>query len=187
MKSTTVILMMVCLILSVAVSPGWAEKVLWDVISAGGIVGSNSTDYRLSGSVGQTGVELLEGSAFDVYSGFWNPWLIDQLGTEFRGVIDRPTTFRLSQIYPNPFARRTGIRYEVPSTGRVTVEIYDLQGRRVRFLVDEIHQPGYYLIPWDGRDATGRDLSSGIYLCRMKASAAGVTRYAGSKKLLLLK
>ena len=68
-----------------------------------------------------------------------------------------------------------------------TVEIYDLQGRRVRVLVDGIHDPGYYLIPWDGRDAAGHDLGSGIYLCRLKARAAGITRYSASKQMLLLK
>ena len=53
-----------------------ADRVSWDVIAAGGVIGSSSSNYRVSASVGQTGVDLLTGTSYRTYSGFWNPLVI---------------------------------------------------------------------------------------------------------------
>jgi len=72
------------LILSIcAFQPARAEKVFWDTISSGGVISSGSGSHLISSSVGQAGVGVLEGTSFRVYSGFWNPWLIGQVGTGF--------------------------------------------------------------------------------------------------------
>ena len=168
-------------------SRGWADQVFWDVVASGGIVGSNSGSYIMSGSVGQTGIVLAGGAAYRIYSGFWTPWLIDQVEVEKIEWQNLPKTYQLSQNYPNPFNNQTAIHYAVPSMSRVTVEIYDLVGHRVRLLTDTAHQPGYYLTRWDGKDGSGRFAGSGIYLCRMSVRASEGSGFSQTKQVLLLR
>lgn len=164
-----------------------ADRVSWDVIAAGGVIGSSSTNYRVSASVGQTGVDLLTGVTYRVYSGFWNPWLIGLVGAEDPGGLTLPSTYQLSQNHPNPFGAETIIPYAVPKLSQVTMEIYNLRGQRVRLLTDAVQQPGYHFIRWDGRNAGGGEVASGIYLCRMTARAAAGATYVNSRELLLVR
>ena len=89
--------------------------------------------------------------------------------------------FALEQNYPNPFNPTTQIRFDLPAAGRVELKVYDILGHEVRTLVDGIRPAGSYSVTWDGRDATGKTVSSGIYLCRLKS---GVLQQ--SMKMLLL-
>ena len=72
---------------------------------------------------------------------------------------------------PNPFAASTSIRFELSKPAHVTLTIYNLLGREVRVLVDEIHGPGRYTRIWNGTDGDGRTMPSGVYLYRMTAGA----------------
>jgi len=87
-------------------------------------------------------------------------------------------SFSVLQNYPNPFNPSTTIVYEIPSSGRVRLQIVDLLGRVLRDLRDQIVTAGRYEIRWDGTDATGRHLSSGIYIA--------VVRYENTVKTLKL-
>ncbi|MBN2414639.1 T9SS type A sorting domain-containing protein [bacterium] len=78
-------------------------------------------------------------------------------------------TFILAQNYPNPFNAGTSIEYFVTRKSRVTVTIYNLNGRRIRTLSDREQDPGGYTLFWDGKDAEGNDTSSGTYLCRISS------------------
>ncbi len=89
---------------------------------------------------------------------------------------DLPRTFALEQNYPNPFNPTTSIAYEVSVPGRVTVAVYDVLGRRVRTLAQGPHEAGTYRVTWDGRDASGAPVASGVYLYRMTAGAFVQTR-----------
>ncbi len=71
--------------------------------------------------------------------------------------------------YPNPFNPETEVRYEVARVGRVRVEVYNLLGVRIASLVDEEQVPGSYRVRWDGRDELGRQVGSGVYICRLAA------------------
>ena len=94
-----------------------------------------------------------------------------------------PEKFNLGQNVPNPFNPKTTIRYEVPAGGgHVAIEIYDVSGRLVRTLVDREETEGAHEVAWDGRDAQGRELPSGVYFYRMRAPGVETT-----KKALLLK
>jgi hypothetical protein len=93
-----------------------------------------------------------------------------------------PDAYALGQNYPNPFNPETQIGYQLPEAGDVSVVIYNLLGQEVRALVQERQEAGFYRVVWDGRDARGRSVSSGVYLARM---ASG--RFSGVKKMLLLK
>ncbi len=97
-----------------------------------------------------------------------------------------PRAFALSQNYPNPFNPSTTIGYQVPErVGEgvdVTLDVYDLRGRKVRTLINTMQAPGQYSVRWNGRSDTGEELSSGIYLYRLKAGDFKQTR-----RMLLLK
>lgn len=75
--------------------------------------------------------------------------------------------------HPNPFNPRTLITFEVPVSAHVQVSVYDLAGRLVRTLVDEMKPTGTHEVSWDGLDSHGRPVSSGVYLGRMNAGGNG--------------
>ena len=94
-----------------------------------------------------------------------------------------PTTFGLGEAYPNPFNPVTTIPYFVPSPGGVvTLDIYDVQGRRVTQLVNNHQEPGAHTVDWHGKNSQGHGVSSGTYFIRMTAPG-----YQQTQKLLLLK
>ncbi len=90
--------------------------------------------------------------------------------------------FRRSSNHPNPFNAETLLRYAVPETQRVRLTIYDVLGRPVRTLVDEVRPMGVHKVVWDGRDGHGRLVASGIYLYRLQTPKSSHTR-----KMILLR
>jgi hypothetical protein len=72
-------------------------------------------------------------------------------------------------IYPNPFTDRVTIGYSIAEKGRTLVEVFDLTGRRVSILQDAIQEAGTYELQWDATDASGQQVISGIYLCRIQS------------------
>jgi predicted outer membrane repeat protein len=99
------------------------------------------------------------------------------------GDLPVPESFALHQNTPNPFNPTTVIRYDVPAGGgRVTLRIYDVAGRLIRTLVDRNVTPGHKSVTWDGKDARGNQVSSGIYFYRLVAGNATFT-----KKMVFLK
>ena len=93
-----------------------------------------------------------------------------------------PSTFALHQNYPNPFNPVTTIQYDIPDNGPVTIIIYDLTGRKIKTLVNQISTPGRYSIIWNGTNDFGKSISSGMYFYRMEAPG-----FKSVKKLMLLK
>jgi hypothetical protein len=83
---------------------------------------------------------------------------------------------------PNPFNPRTAIAYLLPTQVRTRLAIYDIEGRLVRTLVDEVQGAGRHRVEWDGRDTRGRLASTGIYLSCLEAG--GEVRFG---KLVLVK
>jgi len=93
-----------------------------------------------------------------------------------------PRTTALMQNFPNPFNTVTEITYTVAEQNHVTLNIYDSVGRLVRVLVNEHTDAGQYRVTWNGKDDSGAQLPSGIYLSRLVCGS-----FAESKKMLLLK
>lgn len=98
------------------------------------------------------------------------------------GVGDQPRVFALHQNYPNPFNPMTRIAYSVKDACHMSVKIYDISGRLIRVLVDSAVPAGRYEVVWDGRDAGGRTVASGIYFYRLDAGSFRQTR-----KMVLLR
>ncbi|RPI18178.1 MAG: T9SS C-terminal target domain-containing protein [Ignavibacteriae bacterium] len=88
-----------------------------------------------------------------------------------------PAVFSLMQNYPNPFNPATTIEYAVPITSLVRITLYDMLGREVKVLVNELKQPGTHSIAF-----TSDGLSSGVYFYRLESGSIIQT-----KKLVLLK
>jgi hypothetical protein len=89
---------------------------------------------------------------------------------------------RLLPNRPNPFNPLTEIRFELNAAAQARVSVYDLQGRLVRQLVDQMYPAGLHSVIWDGKDSYGRGVSSGSYLYRMEAGAVHEER-----KMLLVR
>jgi hypothetical protein len=83
---------------------------------------------------------------------------------------------RLAAIVPNPFNPRTTIQLEIFETGRTRVDIFDLRGRRLATLLDEDLDPGTQQVVWDGTDASGSPVASGIYVARLEHGETVATR-----------
>jgi predicted esterase len=88
-----------------------------------------------------------------------------------------PREYSLRQNYPNPFNPATTIGYQLPHAGRVSLIVYDVLGREVAMLVNEVKQPGTHTVQWD---ATGEP--TGIYFYRLQAGS-----FAETKKLVVVK
>lgn len=89
-----------------------------------------------------------------------------------------PDKFLVKQNYPNPFGDKTTIKFGLPNKNRVTVEIFDILGRRVRTLAsDEVYPAGFHEIPWNPSQ-----LASGVYLYRVRTQDKAIT-----KKLTFIK
>jgi hypothetical protein len=100
------------------------------------------------------------------------------------GVGEQPARLSLGQNFPNPFNPTTTLSFTVPAdAGRVTLTVHGVTGQVVRTLVDTDGLPaGPHTAVWDGRDADGHAVSSGVYFARL--SAGGHTR---ATKMALLK
>ncbi|MBT6625382.1 MAG: T9SS type A sorting domain-containing protein, partial [Gemmatimonadetes bacterium] len=93
-----------------------------------------------------------------------------------------PAEFALSQNHPNPFNPETMIHFDLPTPGETELSLFNLMGQRVATLVSGSRDAGSYMLRWDGRDDTGRELASGVYLFRLIAGDQIETR-----KLTLLR
>ena len=93
-----------------------------------------------------------------------------------------PDQYRLNQNVPNPFNPSTAIGYQLPEAGTVRLAIYNLLGQEVRVLVNERKDAGSFTATWDGADALGRRVASGIYLYRIQAGG-----FSDTRRMLLLK
>jgi hypothetical protein len=79
------------------------------------------------------------------------------------------STFKLERNFPNPFNPETMIKFNLAKASKVSLNIYNVLGQVVRTLVNEELPAGIHSIVWDGKNAQGSDVSSGVYFYRIKA------------------
>jgi len=93
-----------------------------------------------------------------------------------------PTSFALEQNYPNPFNPSTTINYSLPVESNVELKVYNIQGREITTLVNDIQSAGNKKISWNGTNNFGNQVTSGIYFYVIKAGD-----FVQSKKMILLR
>lgn len=86
-------------------------------------------------------------------------------------------SYYLGQNYPNPFNPSTSISYDVPKSGRVQIKVYDILGKEIATLVDEVKPAGNYTISFNAPQ-----FASGVYFYRMQGE-----NYFSVKKMMLIK
>ena len=96
--------------------------------------------------------------------------------------LDVPKTFALGHNYPNPFNPETTIKYQLPKSTEVKLEVYNILGQRIATLMDEKQQAGYYSVKWGGRNDLGKNVGTGIYIYRLESK-----EFVKARKLALLR
>jgi len=94
----------------------------------------------------------------------------------------RPSTYALSSVRPNPFAITAEIGYALPITSAVSLKIYDIAGKLVKTVVDEVQESAFYTVGWDGKDDRGQKVGGGIYILKMDSPG-----FHATKKFVLLR
>jgi parallel beta-helix repeat protein len=102
--------------------------------------------------------------------------------TELTAAASLPRAYNLLQNYPNPFNPQTTIEFALPEAGHVRVVVFNLLGQAIKTLADGDYAAGSFKLTWDGTNATGSSVASGVYFYRIEAN-----NYRSSKKMMLLK
>ena len=97
----------------------------------------------------------------------WTKQDPDDVSDEMTSV-SRPEKVALDQNYPNPFNPNTEIGFDLPKSSFVSLDIFDVLGRKVTTLIYEHLTAGSKRVQWDGRDNTGAEVASGVYFYRLR-------------------
>jgi hypothetical protein len=150
------------------------------VVGAAGSPGA-SAGHQSRGTAGQPtpiGIGIASGKV--LYAGFWpEHWVYaDVPGLEGTDVFVNA----LFQNSPNPFGHQTTIAFTIARESVVEVEVFDVRGRKVRSLVDEVRAPGRHQTMWDSKDDRGSSVSPGVYFYQMKVGS-----YRSVKKMVAIR
>lgn len=128
-----------------------------------GAVKVSNSGYTMVGTLGQPVIGVVSNSSNVGYLGYWYSLSI------YVGIEDTdellPRKFELFQNYPNPFNPVTKIKYAIPHSAQVRLEIYNVLGQRISTLVNEDKAPGFYTVDFDASS-----LASGFYIYRLLAN-----------------
>ena len=97
-----------------------------------------------------------------------------------------PRSWQLLSNYPNPFNPSTNISFTLEADSHVTLDIYNINGQLVQHLADSRYSAGSYFIPWNGLDAQGTQVNSGVYFARLYIDT-GIHQLMDSHKMLLVR
>ncbi len=98
------------------------------------------------------------------------------------GEQETPLVFALAQNYPNPFNPTTRINFTVPVQVQTKLLVYDILGRQVKTLVNDVLHAGQHFVQWDGTNGSGAQVASGVYFVRMTAG-----QFEKTTKMMLMR
>jgi len=139
---------------------------------ASGLVAHNHSD--LSSGDGCTAITTV-GSTYTTRPNI--ALMINLITNEEKNITSVPDKYSLAQNYPNPFNPVTSIKYQIPKNTFVTIKIYDILGKEVRTLVNEVKSAGNYSVMFDASS-----LSSGVYFYKISAG-----EFSDVKRMVLIK
>jgi len=115
--------------------------------------------------------------------------LSSQESNAINGYSNKPLKYKLLGHYPNPFNPLTTISYALPYDSKVEIVIYDLLGKKIKHFFWDSQTSGYHNTIWDGKNENGSQVSSGIYIYRIKAISleSKSATFEASSKLILTK
>ena len=149
--------------------------------------GEYTFDYLFAGNisitVSMTGYSDLTESDIEIISGQTTTrnFELDKVVDDGE-LTDIPDVTALHLNFPNPFNPSTTILFDKANDGYVTIEIYNIRGQKIITLLDDVVKAGKHRIEWNGTDALGRNVASGVYFYRMKTE-----EYVAIRRMLLMK
>lgn len=151
---------------------------------AAGVAGGS---FRLAGTIGEAGVVgRAAGGSFVMTQGFWRPGLgyVSAVAPDPSDPVVDGAVFAnaLGANQPNPFSGGTTLAFSVAGPAQVSLEIFDLAGRRVRRLVAATLPAGRHDARWDGRDDRGAAVASGLYHARL-----AVGNWSATMRMLMVR
>jgi hypothetical protein len=171
-------------------SNGTISDCYWDQQASGNASGYGFIDTGgVYSGYGLTTAQMKQSSSFSGwdFTTVWSinsninngyPYLASGIATSVKGVTGvTPKTFSLLQNYPNPFNPSTQISYQVPSNSRVSLKVFDLLGREVTALVNEVKSAGTYTATFNADK-----IPSGVYFYQLSAG-----NFLQTKKMVMLK
>lgn len=93
-----------------------------------------------------------------------------------------PESYTLKQNYPNPFNPTTTIEFAIPEAAEIDLAVYNILGKRVNTLVDGYKEAGSYKVQWNGMNASGQKLATGVYFYTLKAG-----KHSQTMKMIMLR
>jgi uncharacterized protein (TIGR02145 family) len=173
-----------------------AQHANWIVLASAseteGILRINLADFSTDLTLGSALASIEFRTLQDVETSInWQADIRDRSGmiwekasgqTDFSTVPPLPIVFALHQNFPNPFNPTTTVRYDLPEDSRVRLTVYDIQGREVTIISNDIQPAGFRSIIWNGRDSHGRSVAAGMYFLRLDTPS-----YHDTRKMILLK
>jgi len=103
-------------------------------------------------------------------------------GTPVAPINELPDEFALNQNYPNPFNPTTTIKFQLPEQSDVSITVYNMAGQQVTSLVNTSMDAGYHQVTWNGTNDAGVQMSSGMYIYRIRAD-----EFTESRKMILMR
>lgn len=182
--------------LNTTVGDTWVVDDTWDPPTIATYVGLESNGDKHFNMIIPYGIEAhqylegnwglryleTEGSAYYRTDAYVNGVYLDIIDED----VNRPEMYYT--VFPNPFNPITTIPYVLPDLSTVVIHVYDIKGRRVNTLKNEIQEAGYYRIQWDGTNKENHSLSSGMYIIQMTAkSMEDGELFTKAQKVVLLK
>ena len=165
------------------------NAVKWSTFDMGFAVPASS-NTKVKSAVGQSFVGSTRILNSWIDSGFLADTLFRSTVTAVRGDerTGIPSTYELSQNFPNPFNPSTKIQFALPRESVVKFVVYTILGQEVITLVDEVRSAGFFSVDWNGENSYGNRVSSGVYFFRLVAKdVSGQISFSKLKKMIVLK